>query len=162
MSGHAGLLQRLEGWVLVGVALDASALIGSWLLIDAAGPLKGGWEAVAQYSMLIAVPWLIHVIALPLIFGRPPITWTETAMLVVRTAALLAAAAGIVPVLGFIAFFLVMMVAQIPFIIIPKWADGMLGGFSLDDDRCRRWRCHRDAGAYFAPSPLVAPANGPF
>jgi hypothetical protein len=100
---------RLAAWVLVGIALDAAALAGIWIEIDTIGPLAPLMERWLDLVGLVAVPWYVHVVALPLIFRMVPSTWIEKGLLLARAAAFTVIAGLCIPIVGIIAVWFVGM-----------------------------------------------------
>jgi hypothetical protein len=88
-------------WVLIGVTLDGALLIGIWLLLDAIGPLPHFSQFWFDAVWLVAVPWLVHVVALPAILRM---TWIKSDRLLLRTAAFIGLAAMLIPMLGIAIF----------------------------------------------------------
>jgi len=67
------------------------------MLLNTAAPLTHNVEVWLEAVGLMAVPWLVHVIALPMIFQISPITWINGARLVARGALFMAFAAMLFP-----------------------------------------------------------------
>jgi hypothetical protein len=91
-------------WLVVGAALDAAALMIMWLLLGAIGPLQNAAEYWLDLLALIAVPWFVHVVALPAVLR---VTWIGRDHLLARTAGFVALAAMLIPIVGISAFFFI-------------------------------------------------------
>jgi hypothetical protein len=96
---------ELMVWGLAGAALDAVAFIGLWMLLDSIGPLNRVAEAYLGALALVAVPWLVHVVALPALFQMK--TWIGVARLATTTIVFIAFGGIVIPALGYILFLFV-------------------------------------------------------
>jgi hypothetical protein len=74
------------------------------LLLAAAGPLNITLEQWLGALGLVAVPWYVHVLALPMIFRVSATPQVGPAALLLRSAVFLAVAAMLIPFLGIFAF----------------------------------------------------------
>jgi hypothetical protein len=110
--------RHLPLWVLAGVALDAAVLIGIWMLLDAAGPLTHNTEYLLDSLGFVSVPWVVHVVVLPIAFRITSRTWIEKGCLLIRTVAFTALALMLIPFVGITVF---MMLGT--FIIIATGAN---------------------------------------
>ena len=95
--------RRLRIWMASGAALDCLVLTGIWLLLDAIGPLQSMAEYWLEAIGLVAVPWMVHVVALPALLRGVRINWE----LVARSLAFIGLAAYLIPFAGIFAFLLV-------------------------------------------------------
>jgi hypothetical protein len=102
-------VEFLSTWILIGVALDAAALTGIWLLLN----VVGRWPAMMLYWLeivgLLSVPWAVHIVALPALFRVVP--RIETVKLAALTY-LYIGVAGLMlfPLLGYFIFLLIVFV----------------------------------------------------
>jgi hypothetical protein len=88
----------------MGIVLDAAALLGLCTLLDRAGALGTNVEAWLLVTALMAVPWYVHVVGLPIICRLSSIRWMSVARLSARGMVFIAGAAVLVPLLGIVAF----------------------------------------------------------
>lgn len=110
MSGTTKIAPaRLARWVLTGAAMDAVAFVGVWVLLIVLRPryrIGALWlEAVG----LVAVPWAVHVVALPCVMGVARIRLGP----VLRTPLFLGIAALLIPVGGFFVFWFTVLAALV-------------------------------------------------
>jgi len=95
----------LTAWVSIGAVLDAAALVAIWSLLNCIGPLQFSAEFWLVGAGLAAVPWLVHVVALPSLFRIKRIGLLVAA----RTAGFAALAAMLFPIVGTAVFLLLGM-----------------------------------------------------
>jgi hypothetical protein len=95
----------LTAWVSTGAVLDAAALVAIWSLLDFIGPHQYNTESWLVGAGLVAVPWLVHVVALPALFRIDKIGLLMAA----RTAGFAALAAMLFPIVGMAVFLLLGM-----------------------------------------------------
>jgi hypothetical protein len=103
--------------MLVGASLDAGALMIIWSLLDAIGPLDYKAEYWLDVLGLAAVPWFIHVIALPAAFHLEQI---GTNRLLARTAGFCGLVVLLVPTLGITTFYVI----GLPLFVVFYLVDG--------------------------------------
>ena len=118
---------RLWRWIVAGAALDAFGLVGVSAVVVLRTAQISMWEMGAVSTV---VPWIVHVIVLPLMFRRVPVTWMSAARLLIGGAGLVASATLIVPILG-VATFWALTAFSYLLVIAPLRAAGV--AFNLPD-----------------------------